>query len=111
MSFEKEASHTPRSDLYRGTTDATGPTHYKLGRLDTWHCRFGQYDFLIKPDRSSEEPAAWLLSIIGPKLPCICISEDGVRPLTEEETRHLEAGRGQIAFGLEPGRIVDRLTG
>jgi hypothetical protein len=86
-----------------------GEMRSKLGRLDTHHIQFGPFSFLVRPDRSSDEPAVLLLQVTGPGLPDLQIAEDGVRPLPPGDTGHWGEGIGVIVFGDSGGaqpRIV-----
>jgi hypothetical protein len=78
---------------------AAEPIRHRLGRLDTYVVEFGPYSFLVRPDWSGDEPAVFLMQVTGPGLPDLHIAEDGVRPLPEEDTEHLEGGCGMIVFG------------
>jgi hypothetical protein len=78
---------------------AAEPIRHRLGRLDTCVVEFGPYRFLVRPDRSGDEPAVFLLQVTGPGLPDVHIAEDGVRSLPEGDTGHWGDGCGVIVFG------------
>lgn len=69
----------------------------KLGRIDTYYVHFGEFDILLKPDRESEVPAAFLLSIKGPGLPTLTIDKSGAT-VEDPDTFGCKEGHGQISF-------------
>jgi hypothetical protein len=78
---------------------ATEPIRPRLGRLDTCVVEFGAYTFLVRPDRSGDRPALFLLQVSGPGLPDLHVGEGGVRPLPEGDVGHGPDGTGVIVFG------------
>jgi hypothetical protein len=72
---------------------------HRLGRLDTYSVQFGVFTIHVKPDRTGDKPALFLLQITGPGLPDLHIAEDGARPLPEGDTGHWGDGNGVIVFG------------